>query len=165
MRSPQTRNYARSRTAARRQSGRAKRVWTWEKLVLLVIIAVSTVSVVIAMVVLCSVNPERAANVSLEELASEYYREKLYPSLIGNQASPEAALAEYREGGAPTVYLRQILLYDNGKNRDRRADFMNANYNCDTNHTGVRFFPEPPYGETDFRAEYYWSCEKVPILE
>ncbi len=131
-----------------------------EKFILGLIVAVATLSIVVAIVAEVMYNPEAKAEESLAEMATDYYENRLYKQLVGLSEKPEEILAEYTESGVPTVYLRQILLYDNGKNEEKATDFSNGNFECNTNQTGVRFYPQAPYGPSDFRAEYLWDCER-----
>lgn len=134
--------------------------WTWDKIALIMVVIASTLLIVASLVISIVLDPGRRARVTLERLSSEYYSDYLYSRLIGTNASAEDALKSYSESGIPTIYLRQILWYDGGKNRDRIEVFANERLVCDTNGTSVKFYPEPPYGKNDFRAEYQWSCDK-----
>ena len=102
--------------------------------------------------------PEEEAEAKIQELANDYYTDYLYPRLLGNlDADPREALEEYTELGVPTTYLRQLLHYGDGSHAKFEV-FFNA-VGCDTNTTGVKFYPVEPYGPTDYKTTYYWYCD------
>ena len=106
-------------------------------------------------------DPKLQAESSLKKVADEYYANYLYPRLMGNNRDPADALAIYVSSGVPTTYLRQLLLYDNAKHNNVAGDFNNNYYKCDTNRTGVRYFPEEPFGPHDYHMDVYWECQKL----
>lgn len=143
-----------------KNKGGNKVVLTWGKVALMAIVLVSASAIIVSLLSLAVLDPEKRAKIALEQIAKEYYTEYLYPRLIGTKTSPEEALKVYTETGVPKVFLRQMLWYDGAKNQNKAGVFANDYLNCDTNHTGVRFYPEAPYEKEDFRTEYYWSCDR-----
>ncbi len=134
---------------------------TTEKKILVMILMVATLSVATALSVQAIFDPQRQAERKLDELATEYYSTYLYPRLLGTNQNAEQVLSELEQPGTAMTYLRQILLYNNQAHREDAVYFSNARYSCDTNHTGVRFYPEPPYGPEDFHTEVFWECQKL----
>lgn len=139
----------------------AKNPMPWDKLLLLIIIVMSSFSVLTVVTVDAFFDPKLQAESSLKKIADEYYVNYLYPRLLGNSSNPADALATYVSSGVPTTYLRQLLLYDNAKHNNVAGDFSNSYYKCDTNRTGVRYFPEEPFGPHDYRMDVYWECQKL----
>lgn len=109
--------------------------------------------------IFCSVyfQPKASVERELESLAKDYYENYYYDSL----ENPAEVLAEFRETGLPTAYLRKLLAFDNGRHAASAEVFDSAKYKCDTNTTGVKIFPEEPYGKTDYRVEYKYACEEL----
>ncbi|MBR2589052.1 hypothetical protein IKE84_01800 [Candidatus Saccharibacteria bacterium] len=105
-------------------------------------------------------DPERAAKRELENIAKDYYENYYYDSFTENTPEDELAVAlqTYTDYGFPPVYLRQLLLFDNGRHEDSRSYFT-GQYFCNTNHTSVTYIPKPPYGKTDYEAVYKYDCE------
>ena len=102
--------------------------------------------------------PEEKAEAELEKIADAYYTEYLYPRLLGNlDNDPKAVLQVYYEIGVPTVYLRQLLHYNNDEYAGSEKYFERLE--CNTNTTGVKFFPVEPYGPRDYTVNYIWECE------
>lgn len=121
------------------------------------IVAVSAVMIVLALCTQLFDTPVEAAEKQMAALADDYYVEYLYPRTLGDlERDPSEALAEYAEVGIPTTYLRQLLHYDENHAEAEKA--LTA-IKCDTNVTGVRYFPVEPYGPHDYRAQYFWACE------
>lgn len=103
--------------------------------------------------------PEQEAQVKMQELADDYYTEYLYPQLLGSlDADPKEALERYAETGIPTTYLRQLLHYGDGSHAKYEVYFTPVG--CDTNVTGVKYFPLEPYGPNDYQTTFYWQCSK-----
>lgn len=102
--------------------------------------------------------PSERAEQALHRLANSYYVDYLYPRLLGNlDTEPAKVLAEYRDKGVATTYLRQLLHYNNDENIEVAPVFQNVG--CDTNTTHVRYFPTEPYGPRDYTVEYTFRCE------
>lgn len=140
---------------------KAKFVMTTEKKILAMILAVATLSIITALSVQAVLDPQRQAEQKLDELAAEYYSTYLYPRLLGSNQNAEEVLADLEKSSTGMTYLRQILLYNNQANRNETVYFSNARYSCDTNRTGVRFYPEPPYGPEDFHTDVFWECHRL----
>lgn len=131
----------------------------WPEWTLLGIVLCSAVLIVCALCASLQKSPQEKAELELEKLAEAYYVEYLYPRLLGDvNAEPAPILEEYTEGGVPATYLRQLLHYNNDEHADKAGVFEALK--CDTNSTGVRFFPQAPYGPRDYTVVYLWRCEE-----
>ena len=102
-------------------------------------------------------DPVAVAEQELEKLARDYYENYYYKTL----ENPATTLAEFAETGLPSVKLRTLLAFDDGKYEELRELFSRTEWTCDTNLTAVKVFPYEPYGETDYRIELKPSCEAV----
>ena len=131
----------------------------WQEWALVGIVVVATIAVLIAVCTIFRDSPSERAEKELQKLADDYYVEYLYPRLLGGRMNedPTAAMEIYDETGVSTTYLRQLLHYNNDEKIDS-AEIFEA-LGCNTNATGVRYFPYAPYGAKDYTAEYYWFCE------
>ena len=127
----------------------------------LVLILIAVATVVLNVVGSIQFAPEKMARRELEKIAKDFYENYFYREYAGNLAGDELTeeFDKLRESGFSRVYLRQLLLYDNEKHADSAKYFKYDNYTCDTNKTYVIFYPDPPYLEKDYHAEYHLECE------
>ena len=104
-------------------------------------------------------NPETAAKRELERIAKDYYENYYYDIFTENTPEDELAIAlqSYADYGFPPVYLRQLLLFDDGRHENSRP-YFSGQYFCNTNHTSVIYMPYPPYGKTDYSIKYAYDC-------
>lgn len=130
----------------------------WSDWALVGIVIVSTVAIISALSTWLIDTPQEKAEKELAQLSDDYYVEYLYPRLLGMMTEPVENLEKYKEAGVPTTYLRQLLHYDNDKNADLAEVFSMVA--CDTNQTGVRYYPVEPYGPQDYTVKYIWKCEE-----
>ncbi len=141
------------------KKSRPKYVLGWPEWTLIGIVICSSLLIALALCTGMRKSPQEKAEIELEKLANVYYVEYLYPRLLGNlENNPETMLKVYYEVGVPTTYLRQLLHY----NDDEYADLAKVfdKLGCNTNATGVKFFPQEPYGQRDYTVEYIWQCEE-----
>lgn len=136
-----------------------KRITEWEDKVLFGCVILSTIAILISLSTLLLDTPKEIAERELAYLSDEYYIAYLYPRLVGNY-EPEEILPEYAQAGVSTTYLRQFLLYNDGEHADSEAKFSDPRYKCDTNLTGVRYFPRAPWGPRDYEVSYIWHCKE-----
>lgn len=141
------------------QVKKKKRILNWTEWVLLGIVTLSTLLIAVS---LCAdawkKSPEERAIQEMTKLADEYYLTFLYPQILGNlNNDPAEQFADYAATGIPTVLLRQLLHYDDDKRRASEPIFTAVG--CNTNQTGVRFYPVEPYGPHDYTAAYIWHCD------
>ncbi|MBQ6570947.1 hypothetical protein IJI02_01220 [Candidatus Saccharibacteria bacterium] len=123
--------------------------------------------IVCAMVVLISLivniyyQPDKVATRELEEIARDYYENYFYDNFVAAipaDSSLEKEMGEYAETGFLPVYLRHLLLYNNGKNEAKKRYFETSTYVCDKNATFVRIYPVAPFGRKDYTINYSFAC-------
>lgn len=135
---------------------KAKHVLELEEKLLLGIVIASVVMIVAAFLTRLIPTPSEVADAKLEEMANDYYLTYLYPRLMTADRDLKRAFEKYDAAGVPTVYLRQLLHYNDGQYASERVTFQEVE--CDTNQTGVRYYPKAPYGPHDYEVQYYWYC-------
>ncbi|MBO7720505.1 hypothetical protein J6S35_02630 [Candidatus Saccharibacteria bacterium] len=105
-------------------------------------------------------DPKKLAEDELQRLAKDYYENYYYD--VFTQKIPESdyalAFTTYSEYGFPKTYLRELLLFDDGRNAKSRA-YFDGQYYCNTNQTAIQIIPYPPYGRTDYEVKYTYDCE------
>lgn len=147
-----------SRTKTPKVAKKAKTPLDWPEFTLIGILVASVLLIAVSMLLQMSFNPRGDAEAAMEKLADAYYRGHLYPQLLDYQIDRPEKLETYAETGVPTTYLRQLLDYNDSKQVVATKVFNNQYYQCDTNHTGVRYYPHAPYGPRDYTVKYFWSC-------
>ncbi len=130
---------------------------TWESWVLFGIVMTSIIVITIALFSQLGDTPTQRAEKELKRLADDYYVLYLYPRLIGSKKTAEEALKIYDDAGVPTVFLRQMLHFNDDENIESAVFFENLK--CNTNTTGVRYYPVEPYGPRDYTVDYIWHCD------
>lgn len=154
-----------SATSYRRRSSAKHSKFTWREATLLSMIGISAVAIVATFALSSIFDPVKRSEHELEKLADAYYIEYLYPRSLGKYLNePETVLKDYVNQGLPAVFLRQLLLYDDGKNAGSVDAFSNSYYQCDANKTYVRFYPVEPYGPRDYTIKYGTACEKISSI-
>lgn len=148
----------RSVKSSKNTKEKSKKSYAWDDKVLFWCVITATVAVLVSLSTLLWDSPKEVAEKELTYLADEYYLTYLYPRLLGNY-QPEEILPEYAENGVATTYLRQMLLFEDGKYADSKKKFIDPSYSCDVNLTGVRYFPRAPYGPHDYETSYIWHCK------
>lgn len=124
-------------------------------------VIISSLMVVISIIITTFFNPEAIAKRKFEKLATEYYETYYHEKFVEN--IDENLVAEkmetFSQSGLQPVTLRQLLLYQNGKNQKYKKYFETKGFACDKNTTTAKFFPVAPYGKTDYTVEYNYSCQ------
>ncbi len=139
---------------------KAKHILNLEEKLLLGIVAVSGVMIIAAFLTNLIPTPSERADDDLHKIAEDYYLTYLYPRLMSANKDLKKAFQKYDTAGVPTVYLRQLLHYNDNQYAEMGASFKAVG--CDTNRTGVRYYPKEPYGPHDYEVKYLWDCaEKV----
>ena len=105
-------------------------------------------------------DPKKVAERKVEELAKDYYENYYYDSFVAslNDEDYSTAFLTYHDYGFPRVYLRELLLFDNGRHADYHG-YFDGDYYCNTNHTYIQITPQPPYEKTDYTVEYKYDCQ------
>lgn len=105
------------------------------------------------------INTTANIEASITDLATNYYEHYFFPNLESSIHANGATdiseiLSPYTETGFARVPLRQILSHT-----EHSDDIIAAiTDRCDTNHTFVHFFPEPPFTATAYHTSYDYSC-------
>lgn len=145
----------RTRKAAAK-GGAERRGLAWSEWLLIGILAAATLAIGLALATQLLDTPEEQAKKELAKIADDYYVEYVYPQLTEAGQKTEK-LVDYATAGVPMTYLRQLLLYNNGEHQAQAGIFSAAG--CDTNTTGVRYYPVEPYGPHDYTASFVWQCD------
>lgn len=130
------------------------------KLVTAIIIS-SIFIVAFAIVATFYFSPENNATRELERLAKEYYETYLYGSSLSTFDNGREGFAEFADEGFRPVKLRQLLLYNGGKNRSSQRFFETDSYKCNLDDTKIIYRPTSPYGPTDYTIEYKTTCKTI----
>ena len=129
---------------------------TWAEWALMGMVLAAALAIGLALSVQLLDSPAERAQKRMSALADDYYVEFLYPRLTNGGAETEK-LVDYAKSGVPMTYLRQLLHYNNGEHAEEAEIFETAG--CDTNATGVRYYPVEPYGPRDYTASFVWQCD------
>ncbi len=139
---------------------RKKHVLGWSEKTLLGMILTCVAMVVLSIgLTLAMETPQEKAEHELKRLADVYYTEYLYPQIQRSTKDVQANLKQYDEVGIPQVYLRRLLHYNNDEQIGSSGIFEAVG--CNTNYTGVRYFPKEPYGPRDYEVFFTWHCDKM----
>lgn len=134
---------------------------TFAKKLILAIIFLVFLVVIGATISSFFLTTEAQVNSQISHLATDYYENYFYPSLINSdkfQSLPDqtSVLDNYHTHGLSSIPLDTLLLYDNQKNASY-SDFL-SEY-CDTGATTVTIYPDPPYEKSSYHIEYHYSCD------
>ena len=125
--------------------------------------AIIVCSVLIAVNIAVSVyfNPQTAIDRALDSLTREYYEDYLYPKLVDGIAEQDLAaeMESYQKTGVSPTYLRQLLLYDQGRRNEAEKYFTMKDHTCDINETYVVYYPDPPFSQTDYHFTTKLVCQ------
>ena len=123
----------------------------------IIVIIITSIVIVVAAVLLTSfANPESIVKREVESIATDYYENHFYPEITEkSDKSPADIIERYTTSGFARVTLRQLLIFDNERHAEAAAILTTY---CDTNDTFVQFFPESPFGKSNYRIEYHYSC-------
>lgn len=123
------------------------------------VIILAMLAVILAVLTTLFYTPERVIKTKIEDIARDYYENYFYQDIVNyktTQTQLEKTMKKYENNGFSRIALSQLLIYDSQKHADA-ADII-KNY-CDENTTSIQFFPTAPYGQKDYRINYYYSCE------
>lgn len=96
-------------------------------------------------------SPERLTKSQISTLATHYYEDYFYDTLTID--NPQV-MEEYSTLGFSKISLRQLVLAD----QSHSVDTTYLEKYCDDSSTFVQFFPTSPYGKSDYRTEFTYSC-------
>lgn len=124
-------------------------------------VVVCSVMVAITLILSIFFNEEAIAHRKFEHMAREYYEDYYYQKFISSISEDmfEQKMQTFSTTGLQPVLLRQLLLYQNGKNSEYRKYFDTKNFSCDRNTTSAQFFPVSPYGPKDYEVKFNYSCQ------
>lgn len=124
---------------------------------ILVVIIIAMLVVIIGAFTLLFANDESRVKSKITSMSSEYYENYFYTNLISSPKFKDlnTTMEKYREHGFSPISLNELLLYNNQKNA-KYSDFL-TKY-CDSNHTFIKFYPDPPYDQKSYHAEYSYAC-------
>ncbi len=124
-------------------------------------IVISSLMVVMSIVVSVFFNDEAVAKRKFEYLAKDYYENYYYERFMETISDEvfDAKMTTFSNTGLQPVTLRQLLLYQNGKNSEYKKYFDKKGFSCDKNSTTAQFFPVEPYGKKDYKVEFNYSCQ------
>lgn len=103
--------------------------------------------------------PERIIKSKIESIATDYYENYFYQDIASyktTQSQLEKTMEKYTKEGFARITLRQLFFHKDEQHTDT-ADTI-SKY-CDQDNTYIQFFPVAPFGSTDYRVEYTYSCE------
>ncbi|MBR3257312.1 hypothetical protein IKG02_03460 [Candidatus Saccharibacteria bacterium] len=124
-------------------------------------IVVSSAMVILSIVVSVFFNDEAIAHRKFNQLVREYYEDYFYDKMMETIEDDlvEKKLAKFAQSGVQPVTLRQVLLYQNGKNSEYKKYFDTGAFYCDKNNTEAIIYPEEPFGKKDYHIEFKYSCQ------
>ena len=136
---------------------------TQERRLVTIGIIVSVAMVGVSLFVAICFNSEAVAHRKFEAMAREYYEDYYYDKFFGTmtEEGKAAKMEIYEKTGLQPVLLRQLLLYQNGKNAEMKKYFETKDgFSCDRNATSAKFYPVKPYGKTDYTVEFNYVCSQ-----
>ena len=120
-----------------------------------IIIVLAILTVFVALLYSLIFNTEHVTKSKISYLATNYYENYFYPNLSPHNKDMSDVLNRYTDTGLARISLRQLIL----SNQDlSQQDIDYFRKNCDENTTFVQFFPTEPFGSTDYRTEFTYSC-------
>ena len=128
------------------------------KRIILTVIILAMLTVVAGTLAYFFIKPEVLVEKGLPEIAADYYENDFYDTFANVKSEKTLAerLEHYSEVGFAEVYLRQLLILKGDAHKQAAAALKE---HCNENRTYVQYYPEPPYGRTDYRVEYVYSCD------
>lgn len=121
---------------------------------ILVIIVIAIFAVIVSLICSFTFNTERTIKSEISNLATGYYEDYLYKSISSSGKDINEVMQKYVDTGFSTIPLRQLILHS-----PQKSSLENTMLNyCDENATLIQFFPTEPFGKTDYRVEYTYSC-------
>lgn len=145
-----------SRLARSKEFSRKSAIVTRRTILTVIILAMLTV--ILAVLFGTFQSPERVVKQKIESIAADYYENYFYDkneSYATDATAFTNMMQKYVDNGFSKVTLRQLLLFDGRRHAESAAILTTY---CDENETSVQFFPEEPFGKTDYRAEVTYSC-------
>ena len=154
-------NYHTSRTRTDSSSlslsrNRDNKIFATARLSILTVIILASMTVILALLINSFTDPEKIIIKRIDTIVSDYYENYFYENVAKQSTKPLAeVLSIYKDAGFSPVSLKQILLSKDLSHTD--TDKILSTY-CDTEDTFIQFFPDPPFGRTDYHVDYRYSC-------
>ena len=127
--------------------------------IMIVLIVVMMATVVVFAIYKAINTPEKMTKDRIGDYARAYYEDYFYPKTKASTSSDkfEETMRNFAERGLDDgrVSLRQLMLHDGGHFSNELS--VIADY-CDLDKTFAEIYPTKPYGKTDYRVEYKYSC-------
>ena len=156
---PKNKNFQKSKNFSKPKKYQKSDFSLAAKKIITAVIIIAMISVILFLLFKAFSTPERVIKTKIEAVAADYYENFLYPD-IEKYGTREKTLSEimhrYEQNGFSEVTLRQLSLYDGKDHAD--VDSIINTY-CDDTASYVKFYPEPPYGQKDYRIDYHYTCE------
>ncbi|MBR3386555.1 hypothetical protein IKG68_03255 [Candidatus Saccharibacteria bacterium] len=137
---------------------RSRRLFSLSRRTILTIIILAMIAVIATVIISHLTTPERTVTNTIESLATDYYENYFYDEVGRYNTSGESRtdiLTKYSEKGFTAVTLKQLLYFDNERHI---SDKPTLSEYCDLDRTYVRITPIAPFGRTDYRVDYFYSC-------
>ena len=125
-------------------------------------IIVTIILVVGSVVIFAFFSPEKVAKRKTEFLVRDYYENYFYEKFISEKSDSETLdelFDSYATTGFGPVSLKNLFLFDNGRDAEYAKYFRESDFRCDEDKTSAIIYPEKPFGRSDYRIEYNFSCE------
>ncbi len=138
---------------------RKKRGGEAERITIIVVIIIAMLIVIATIAINLFNTPERNVKSKIDDMISDYYENFFYKDVlnnISNESTRSKTLEKYHDAGFSRVYFRQLFLYDNEKYANEAPLIQKY---CDENASFVIYYPDPPYGQTNYHTKIYYSCE------
>lgn len=135
-------------------------------------ILVVVIALIVVLVVVINKNDKEADNTKqleayMKEMGKYFYEDFYYPSVSKSKTDELTKfLSEYSSLGIK-ANLGVLLRFDGDKYSSYEEQFVNAKTNdaCDKTKTMVIFYPQEPYGATDYKMEIVLSCDAIEKKE
>ena len=135
---------------------RDNKIFATARLSILTIIMLASMTVILALLINSFTDPEQIVINRINTIASDYYENYFYEDATKQSTKPlTEILSIYESAGFSPVSLKQILISSN-LSRSDTANYLSAY--CDIEDTLIWFFPNPPFGKTDYHVDYRYSC-------
>ena len=126
--------------------------------IIITIILVSMIVILIAVLISFLFKPENLVKSKISNLSSNYYENYLYDGLNDSanfSGDYKSTLEKYKDTGLTYITLRQLILHNKEENAST-GEYIKEY--CDEEKTTIKFFPEEPYGKTNYHIEYHYVC-------
>ena len=125
--------------------------------IILTIIILAAIAVACVVFSIFFFSPENVVKRTIPAIATDYYENYFYPEITeGNINSPSDIFSKYTNTGFSRITFRQLLFYDAERHPDAAAAITTY---CDLSGSYIQIYPESPFGKSDYRIDYHYSCQ------